>query len=246
MELKEFFSKLPSPHSEPFSSDQCQHTMDLQEEVRQAASRGLKLFPVSQLAKLTGNPDLLIGEATSDLSRLEELVADSQPMWGYRLAVGPSGLCIWRMDQSTTMESLAALAPDLDECLSLQACCGTAALTLFQWPQGLVLRPSARKLVPGLSILGDGDSCIIPPSGGYVWRNPWAEIEALPHALLDLAFEPTENPPGRSVPVPTPSLRLPACRPAAHLPKPQRGASTVYPTRNQSGWRGKYRLSRRR
>jgi hypothetical protein len=36
--------------------------------VREAANRGWRIFPVTQLAKLTGNPDLLMGDATCEVS----------------------------------------------------------------------------------------------------------------------------------------------------------------------------------
>jgi hypothetical protein len=211
--------------------------------VREAAARGLKLFPVSQLAKLT-NPDSLIAEATSDIFRLEELADAAQPLWGYRLAVGPSGLCIWRVDGPMSRGSLSALVPDLDECLTLQARCGDAILALFKWPQGLVLRSSSRRLVTGVRILGDGDSCIIPPSGGCVWLNPWAEIEDLPYSLRDLAFETPDTPGGKAVTVPALSRRPTPCRSRAQFENPQRGVRKGYPICGQAGWRGGYRISR--
>jgi len=45
---------------------------------------------------------------------------------------------------------------------------------------------SAKHLAPGVNILGDGESCIVPPFGGAVWIDPCAGIEALPYALREL------------------------------------------------------------
>jgi len=68
----------------------------LAEEVRQVARRGWQIFPVSPLAKFSGNPDLLIAEATSQVSRLGELAAE-YPACRWRVALGlASALSSWR------------------------------------------------------------------------------------------------------------------------------------------------------
>jgi len=51
-------------------------------EVRQAANRGLAVFPVPEFAKLTGKPEFFIGEATSDISRLESGRPSTLPVPG--------------------------------------------------------------------------------------------------------------------------------------------------------------------
>ena len=51
---------------------------ELHPDLRQAVNRGLRIFPVTEIAKLTGQPDQLIGEATCDVSRLEELALDGR------------------------------------------------------------------------------------------------------------------------------------------------------------------------
>lgn len=84
--------------------------------MRDLARRGLKLFPVSVAAKLTGDPDRLIAQATDDTTLLdEELSAAVKPVWGFRIALGPSGLCVLVLAGTIGRASFAALVPDLDD-----------------------------------------------------------------------------------------------------------------------------------
>ena len=76
--IEEFFSGLALRQSSSATSLPASRIRPsvLPDAVRQAANRGWHIFPVSQLAKLTANPDLLIGEATAEIARLEELAAE--------------------------------------------------------------------------------------------------------------------------------------------------------------------------
>jgi hypothetical protein len=204
----------------------------LPEEVRQAANRGWQIFPVSPLAKFSGNPDLLIAEATSQVSRLEEF-ATEYPACRWRVALGPSSLCALELEGQAGKKSFTALAGDQGECLTLQARRGDEALAFFQLPKGSVLRASAKKLASGLRILGE--SCFIPPSSGYVWVNPWADVEAVPYSLRELAFEPTDIPRGRRIPLPQSSTRHAFCRSTTNPAKPRRSEWKGYPVCRQSG-----------
>src|SRR5271165_2096607 len=207
-----------SPSAAVFASREYNHLSALlPEEVRQAANRGWRVFPVSKLAKLKGRPYLMIGEASSEISILEELAAAAHPVFEWRVAVGQSTLCILRLNGPLGRESFAGLVPDLDECLTLQASRGDTVWAFFRWPKGLVLRASAGRPAPGVSILGEG-SCIIPPSGGCTWLNPWGEIEAVPYALRELAFETPDSSPGRTAPAPKPSPRPAPCRSTPQFP----------------------------
>ena len=121
--LDEFFYELYGSGSPAaaFTTLQYHHNSALPDEVRKAANRGWRIFPVTQIAKLTGDPDLLIGEATCEISRLEELGAKHTPC-EWRVVAGPcSLLCILQMDRQQGRGSFAALVPDLEECLTLQA-----------------------------------------------------------------------------------------------------------------------------
>ena len=215
----------------------------LAEEVRQVARRGWQIFPVSPLAKFSGNPDLLIAEATSQVSRLGELAAE-YPACRWRVALGLASLCALELEGQAGRKSFTALAGDQGECLTLQARRGDEALAFFQLPKGSVMRAFAKKLAPGLRILGE--SCFIPPSSGYVWVNPWADVEAVPYSLRELAFEPPDIPRGRTVPLPQSSTRRAFCRSTTNAAKPRRGESKGYPVCRQSGSGRGFRISRRR
>lgn len=227
-------------------SKQSVRRLPLPEGVRQSANRGWRIFPVTQLGELTRNSDLLIGEATCDIFRLEELAAEYRPT-GWRVAIGPSQLCVLQLDGQQGKCSFAALIQEHGECFTtLQARRGDMAWAFFRWPTGLVLRSSAKKLAAGVRMLGDGYSCAVPPYGGSVFTTPWAEVEAVPHWLRDLAFETPDTPPGKAAPVPAFSPRPARCRSRAQFPTPPQLTRKGYPVRGQTGCRGRYRISRRR
>ncbi len=218
---------------------------ELHPELRQAANRGLAIFPVPESARLTGQPEMLIGEATSQTSRLEELAAE-HPNCSWRAALGPSKLCAMRIDGTLGRASLAARSRDEEDSFTLRAKSGDTVWAFFRYPVGLTLRSSAKKLVPGVSVLAIGESCPIPPSGTSTWLNPWAEIEAVPYWLRELAFESPNNSPGEAVPVRTLSPRPIPCRSALRSEKPHLRVQNGHPNCNQGGWGRGFRPSRRR
>lgn len=247
--IEEFLCNLTRRQSQPsaaFASDHFKPHPDLPDLVRQAANRGWQIFPVPPLAKLKGNPDLLIAEATSDISRLQELAAE-YPQCDWRVAVGPSSLCIVALDGAQARSSFAALSQDHEDCLTLQAQRGDiASWAFFRWPVGVLLRKGANTLASGVRVLGPGDSCIIPPSGGTFYVNPWAEVDAVPWWLRELAFDTPDITPAKTVPVPASSSRPLPCRSRTPFEKPHRGTRTGYSVSGQAGWRSGYRISRRR
>jgi hypothetical protein len=246
MDIERFLSEHSSLLSAAFNCSPSHHPPTLPEEVRQAANLGWRIFPVSPLAKLTGNPNLLIAEAVCEVFRLEEFAAE-YPSCEWRVAIGPSSLCVLQVVGPEGRKSFAALSQDQGECLTLQSRRGDTAWAFFRWPAGLVLRASARKLDPGLRILADGDSsCPVPPSGGCVYLNPWVEVQAVPCWLRELWFEAPDDSPGKGVPALAPYSRPAKCRSAAHFPKPHRGARKSDPVGGRADWRGGYRISRRR
>ena len=205
-----------------FKSFPSNRPLILPKEVRQAANLGWRVYPLSPPTKLIGNSDLLIGEATCEIFLLEELAAEhSSCEW--RIAVGPPSLCVLQIVGPEGGNSVAALSYDQGECLTLQAHRGDAVWAYFRLPKKvLVLRASARKLAPGVRILADGDSYVIAP-----FCNPWAEVEAIPYWLRDLAFETTDTPRGKATSVPASSHRPAPCRSTTQFPKPARARLTV-------------------
>lgn len=215
-------------------------------EVQSATNRGLRVFPVPPIAKLTANPDLLIAEATTEIPRLAELVAELGMRCDWRAIVDRS-LCVVRIGGPTGRSSVAALSQDdQEQCLTLRIHRGDSTWAVFRRPMGLARRASGRKLPPGVSILTEGESFPIPPSNCCSWSNPCAEIEAAPFWLRELAFESPESPSGNMVTVPALSPRPSPCRSISRFQKPQRSIGKGYPTCDQAGWRAGFRVSRRR
>jgi len=246
MDLQQFLSRPAGSFPRAFKSRH--FSQDLSDEVRELARQGLKLFPVSLAAHLNDCPDELISAATCDISLLEELSAAAQPLWGFRLALGPSGLCVLILNGAVGKASFAALVPDLEGCSTLQARRGDLVYAFFRQPAGMKRIAGARKLAPGVRIiLGDCESSIVPPAGGAVWLNyPGAEIETLSYALRQrLMPDDPDSTPGRAIPAPKPSPRPAPCRPAERSPEPNQAPRKGHPVYGQAPWRA-YRLCRRR
>jgi hypothetical protein len=240
MDLQQFLSRPSGSFSAAFNSRH--FNQDLSNEVRGVAGLGLKLFPVSLSAKLAEDPDRLIADATDDILLLQELSAAAQPLWGYRLALGPSGLCVLE----AVGRASASLAPDLDDCLTLQARRGDVVYAFFRRPAGTRVMGSTR-LESGVRLLGDGQSCIVPPFGGAVWVDPHAEIETLPYALRELlGLEPPDSPPGRAMPAPKSFPRPAPCLPTERLVHRHREVRKGFSNCNQARWNGGYRIYRQR
>jgi len=215
----------------------------LHDEVLQAASRGFQVFPEPEMARLFGQQEQLIDEASNDTSRLKELAA-LYPSCLWRVALDQSRLCVIRLDGPEGRASLARMSEDEADCLTLAAQRGDTVWIFFWRPKG-VLRASDRRLATGVTILADNDSCSIPPSAGSVWLNSWAEIESAPCWLKKLAFEIPDGPSVKALPVPTLPLAV-TCRTHGGFEKQHRGTSKAYPNCNQAGFRGAYRVALRK
>lgn len=245
--LEEFFSERNTQAlaDRALTSATHQSRFELHPELRQAANRGFEIFPVPEIARLAGQQERLIGEATSDISRLEEL-AGEYPFCGWRVALGPSRLCLLRIEGIQGRVSIAALSRHEEDYLTLQAQRGDTVWAFFRHPKDLRLRSTALKLAPGVSVLASGESCQIPPSGSSTWLNPSVEIEAVPHWLRELAFEGPNDSPGEAISVPTLPLRPAPCRSARHFAKQHRRVRSGYSSFNQDGRDRGFRPSRRR
>ncbi len=148
-------------------------------------------------------------------------------------------------EEATQRVCVAALSQYEEDCLTLQAQRGDTVLAFFRHPKGLRLRSSALRLAPGVSVLANGESCQIPPSGS-IWLNPWVEIEAVPHWLRELAFEGPNDSPGEAISVRTLPARPTPCRSARHFEKQHRCVRSGCPSFNQDGRERGFRRSRRR
>ena len=211
----------------------------------------MRIFPVSQLAKLTASPDLLIDEATSDIARLGKLAAEHGPCREWR-AVADPWLCVLQIDGAAGGNSSVSTLSlgSQEDCRTLLARRGDIIWAFFKSPKGFVQRLAAKDLAAGLSIVSAGRSCPIPLLSGCIRGKPCAEIEIMPVPfwLRELAFEPLDSPPARAAPGPNPSIRPGPCRPPARFAKQEKDTRKGYPVYGQAGWRGGegYRISRRR
>ena len=246
--LEEFFSEHNSGISPfpRFGSSQRNLFSALSQEVRDTANRGFAMFPVPDLARLTAQRDQLIGGATSDLTRLEEL-GSMYPLNSWRAAVGPSGYCVVRMSAQKGVSWFAANCREQGmDCHTLTVVSGDMVWAIFRWPKNLVLRASPGGLPSGVSALDGGDSFPVPPSRGCKWANAWAEIEAVPYWLRELAFQSPDYPSGKISSLSSSFPRPTACRSTTRFDKPHRGTKKGFPTCDQAGWRTGFRISRRR
>ena len=219
------------------------HSSLLAAEARQAANRGLRVFPAPALA---ADHNLLFSQATSEIFRLEELAA-AYPHCGWRVAATDPAVLILRIDGNVGWGSVAALSRyDQEECLTLQMRRGDMTWALFIRPRRLAPpAAAAKKLADGLTILGGGDSFPIPPTAGCAWVNPFAELCAAPHWLLDL--DTPDTTPGKAAPLPARPPRPVFCRRPARAEKPDWSVRKGHPACNQAGWRrGGYRIYRQR
>ncbi|MGD0939576.1 MAG: hypothetical protein ABR905_07665 [Terracidiphilus sp.] len=117
MNIEQFFAGHPSSPAAAFTTSlsNCRPST-LPQEVREAANLGLLIFPVSPIAKLTGSPNLLIAAATCEIQRLEELATEYSPC-EWRVAIGPSSLCVLQLVEPEGRNSFAVLSQDQEECL---------------------------------------------------------------------------------------------------------------------------------
>lgn len=243
---EEFLSALDrGSRGAAFSTTRQKPLVSLLTELRKTANRGLEIFPVPEIAQWTRHPELLIREATLEISRLEELAA-MYPLCTWRAAVGPSRFCVVRLEESVGRAWFASNNEDQGDCRTLSTARGGLVWAIFRWPSGLVLRASAKALAPGVRILTDGESFPIPPSRGSTWADPSAEIEEVPHWLRVEAFEPPDSPPKKSAQLPVALSRRVPCRPRARLERPHRNTRNGHSNCSQATWRWGWHVYRRR
>lgn len=241
---EQFFAELGQISRQTVSTPTTPYPLtSLHPEVRQAVNRGLAVFPVSEIAQWTGNPERLTEQATDEVSRLQELAAEN-PRCAWRAT--SSRFCVIRIQGPEGRAWFAAKNSDQDDVRTLTVVRGAIVWAVFQWPVGLVLRASCSKLATGVRILTDGESFPIPPSRGCTWVNLWAEIEAIPYWLREFAFVPPDVPPGKKILPSSRSVCPPPCRSVARFEPRPSTARKGYPSCNQAGWKGSFRVSRRR
>jgi hypothetical protein len=99
---------------------------------------------------------------------------------------------------------------------TLQSQAGNTAYAFFLWPADRAMRRSGKNLAPGLSIRGEGDYVLIPPSAyssgvSHAYLDSDAAIETAPLWLLDSAFAGLEGQSGKLLTFP----RIPSWKAAS-------------------------------
>lgn len=166
------------------------------EVYRAALRKGWWFFPVSFSEHLAVTHANLF-QATDNLQQLRNW-AREWPNWA--LVTGPdSGVFVLEVDSDAGLASLLDLCGDdwswLD---TLRSVAGEKRCIFFVWPEGRRQISSNLQIHEGLSVLGEGDWVLIPPSRKphgtqHVYLNPEAEVVAAPVWLLDRAFESADT-----------------------------------------------------
>ncbi len=175
-----------------------QSAHDLPREIRYAAeNRHWQLFPVP-VAGRSDYARTFIKNTTCDLAALEQL-AHENPSSNWGLATGPaSGVFAIRADDERGVTSFLSITmkyedeTDWSETLE-SAILGVPYCAFFEWPQGMILRTTNRRIVPGLSIRGDEDWVLIPPSNNvagakYNYRDLETPLAPAPRWIIKKFF----------------------------------------------------------
>jgi hypothetical protein len=162
------------------------------EVYRAALRKGWRFFPVSSSRHLAVTHANLF-QATDNLQQLRDWARQS-PNWA--LATGPdSGVFVLEVDGEAGLATLLDLCGDdwswLD---TLRSMAGEKRCISFAWPEGRSQTRSNRQIGQGLSVLGEGEWVLVPPSREphgtpHAYLNPGAEVVAAPLWLLDRAFK---------------------------------------------------------
>jgi len=166
-------------------------------EVYRAALRNdWRFFPVScskHLAVAHAN----LFQATDNVQQLRNWARESPNL---ALVTGSnSGVFVLEVDGGAGLASLLDLCGDdwswLD---TLRSVAGEKRCIFFTWPEGRRQISSSRQIGEGLSVLGEGDWVLIPPSREphgtqHTDPNPEAEVVEAPVRLLDRAFDPADT-----------------------------------------------------
>jgi hypothetical protein len=135
-----------------------------------------------------------IEDATADQAQLEQWACE-YPGCNWGLATGAaSGVFVLEVDTGSASSALRILCEDdWDWRQTLLMSAGDAGYAFFRWPAGRAMRGSGKNPAPGLTIHGEGDYVLIPPSAGssgvsHVFLDPDAAIAVAPQWLLDSVF----------------------------------------------------------
>ena len=184
----------------PQAKNQTDNHAELPQEIRDAALRGWKIFPILTGSLRAPVANAMIDRATSNLSNLENLLS-ACPFYGYAVQCGPkSGIFAIEMRDprsASILYRLAGITPqNADEewdGLTLLARGAGSTFAFFKWPQDAssMIRLDSESN-SSLILHGDGSWVPLPPSSfngsTFVYLN-CAEVSEPPKFLSDLLFE---------------------------------------------------------
>jgi hypothetical protein len=175
-----------------------QNAGELPIEVRQAAGRLWRLFPLVAHGR-SAHAQILIESATCDIAQLERFNSENRGCnWG--LATGPSsGVFAVDADDQNNAAAFVAYSMKYEGGESWQETLESVAgdrkaSAFFLWPEGLVFSATRRTIAQGLRIRGEGDFVPIPPSVNragvpYLYHDPEASVAPPPKWLVKWCFE---------------------------------------------------------
>jgi hypothetical protein len=165
----------------------------LPHEVVQAASCGWRLLPICAKRQSVA-ADVRIEEAACDLEQLQQWAIE-HPGSNWGLATGQAfGVFVLEMHAALGANAPRGLCDEnWDEGAGIQSRAGEIGYAFFRWPMGMTMRRSAKNLGPGLSLRGEGDYVLVPPSAcsagtSHAYTDPDAAIASAPEWLLNSAF----------------------------------------------------------
>lgn len=171
-----------------FSSDFPQ----LPDYVLLAASRGWRMFPAPGSRWVDG---IGVDDVTSDLAQLSQWADDlSGFLWS--LATAPeSGVFALQAEEPLGLSSLRGLS-QLDWPETLYVRSRNYMLAFWSYPSGMCAIDAGRiEIAPGLTVLADGESVVLPPHESGRWPDPDAPVLECPEWLNECVFKPADAAP---------------------------------------------------
>ncbi|MGA2351956.1 MAG: bifunctional DNA primase/polymerase [Terracidiphilus sp.] len=171
--------------------------------LRDAALRGWKIFPVLTLSRHAMGAPAMLAQATNDLEQLETW-ASQYPGCRWALATGcDSGVLAIEMDGRIGTASFSWLLFESQEVrmdnsptLISQTENGgeDTVCAYYRWPAGMPRHLLRGVIAPGMTLRGEGDYVIIPPSVRrdgirYLYLQPDIEVALVPDFVIELACE---------------------------------------------------------
>jgi hypothetical protein len=165
---------------------------------------GSKIFPIFENPE-HANPQKLIQSATNNLSMIRNW-ARHNPEWAIATGAAAGVFAVQATGVRGPASLLRICQDDWGWLATLRVVKGDQRHIFFTWPAGLALRLQSAIIAPGLRLVGEGGSVLLPSSATsgatpFYFADPQARILDAPDWLVRLAFtvDRAEAKPPRSV-----------------------------------------------